>query len=125
MKFNPVPAIKFVEQKKQELNQMNSNNVISAKKEAKKGTKKKEEEASASDNDNVASKNTKNQNHGTLAHGNFYFKGTLDSRVIYCPEASLPSELDIGIKRVHLSQIFNHLIKLNAYSISIVWNLIR
>lgn len=55
-------AIKFVQQKKQELNQMNSDNpAISDEKEAKKRTREKEEEAIASDNDIVDSHNMKNK----------------------------------------------------------------
>jgi len=53
-------AIKFVQQKKQELNQMNSYNANSSKEEAKKRSKEKEKEE-VIDSDNAVLKNTKNK----------------------------------------------------------------
>lgn len=53
-------AIKFVQQKKEELNQMDSNKDISGKEEERKSTKEKEKEEIL-DSDNVMSKNTKNR----------------------------------------------------------------
>lgn len=55
-------AIKFVQQKKEELNQMNSNNATSGEEEeANKISKKEKEKEEVLDSDNMASKNTKNQ----------------------------------------------------------------
>ena len=51
-------AIKFVKQKKEELNQMDSNKHISGEEETRKSIKEKEE---VLDSDNVASTNTKNK----------------------------------------------------------------
>ena len=55
-----IDAIKFVQQKKQELNQMNSYNANSSKEEAKKRSKEKEKEE-VIDSDNAVLKNTKNK----------------------------------------------------------------
>jgi hypothetical protein len=55
-----IDAIKFVQQKKQELNQMNSNKDISGKEEERKSTKEKEKEE-VLDSDNAELENTKNQ----------------------------------------------------------------
>lgn len=53
-------AIKFVQQKKEELNQMDSNKDISDKEEGKKRTKEKEKEE-VLNSDNAELENTKNQ----------------------------------------------------------------
>ena len=50
--------IKFVQQKKEELNQMDSNKHISGEEETRKSIKEKEQ---VLDSDNVASTNTKNK----------------------------------------------------------------